>query len=249
MNRGAGRATIFHTGSDGRRFLDLIGDGVELSGVEVHAYCLMSNHFHLLVHCPQGGLPSFMHRVGSMYTRYVNPRLKRDGPLFRSRYHSILVDSPEYLVTVARYIHRNPLDIRPTPALDRYRWSSYASFVGCRAEPDWLETSHIVGLHDGRERLRAFVEGDTPGPVAIEWLLDISLASFIEDDRPVRANERRALAVALLGCAPPPLTDDVERWLDFPTPDARRLAEYRLRSRADDPLLAAATRHALRIAS
>jgi REP element-mobilizing transposase RayT len=111
MNRGAARLPTFLTKSDGLTFERLIGEGHDRFGVEVHAYCLMSNHFHLLVHCPSGGLSPFMQHVAAVYTRAFNERHGRDGPLFRGRFHSLLVHDGRYVITAARYIHRNPLDL------------------------------------------------------------------------------------------------------------------------------------------
>src|SRR3954468_6564573 len=83
MNRGAARQPIFHTKHDARQFLALVGEATDRFGVEVHAYCLMTNHYHLLLRCPNGGLSQFMHLLGSHYVTYLNSRLDRDGPLFR----------------------------------------------------------------------------------------------------------------------------------------------------------------------
>ena len=116
MNRGAARQTIFNTTPDGDRFLELIDLGCARFDVKVLAYCLMSNHYHLLVLVPDGVLSQFMHLVGSRYTRHFNDSVGRDGPLLRARFHSIYVDTDEYLACAGRYVHRNPLDVRPRVA-------------------------------------------------------------------------------------------------------------------------------------
>jgi REP element-mobilizing transposase RayT len=80
MNRGADRERIFYTKGDGEAFESLLAEGSERFGVEAHAYCLMPNHFHLLLHCPLGGLSEYMQRLGSIYSRRINRRLGGDGP-------------------------------------------------------------------------------------------------------------------------------------------------------------------------
>lgn len=111
VNRGVDHQPIFFDDSDRVDFGRLLGVGHDRFGVEVHAYCLMTNHFHLLVHCPNGGLSDFMHDVTATFTRHVNDRLGRDGPLVRGRFRSFIVDSDAYVLCATRYIHRNPLDI------------------------------------------------------------------------------------------------------------------------------------------
>src|SRR5690606_6704455 len=120
----AARQTVFHTIDQREQFEALLADGHERHGVEIHAYCLMTNHYHLLLHCPDGRLSDFMHHLSSQYTRLVNADLGRDGPLFRGRFRSLPIESEQYLAAVGRYIHRNPLDIRPPVVLSQYRWSS-----------------------------------------------------------------------------------------------------------------------------
>jgi REP element-mobilizing transposase RayT len=97
MNRGAGRRTVFHIDTDRRLFLRLAAEASRDCCVELHAFCLMSNHYHLLVNCPEGGLSSFMQTIGANYTRALNERLQSDGPIFRSRFHSLPVSTGEYL--------------------------------------------------------------------------------------------------------------------------------------------------------
>lgn len=106
VNRGVDHQPIFFDDSDRVDFGRLLGVGHDRFGVEVHAYCLMTNHFHLLVHCPCGGLSGFMHDVTATFTRHVNDRLGRDGSLVRGRFRSFTVDSDAYVLCVTRYIHR-----------------------------------------------------------------------------------------------------------------------------------------------
>jgi hypothetical protein len=224
----------------------LLAEGRETSGVEIHAYCLMTNHYHLLVRCPAGGLSAFMHRLGSMYTKHVNRRLGRDGPLFRGRFRSLVVDSPEYLHVAGRYIHRNPLDVPMCRDIDRYRWSSLRYYVTPASPPAWLTTSTLLDAHGSAAAYRSFVHSDEPhAPTAVGWAIDVVLA---ESDDVGCPHLRRTVAIAMLDQADVATAVEIERLLEFPTPTARRMAESRARRRLlEQPDLATLARAALRL--
>ncbi len=178
MNRGAGRQATFLGDIDRVDFERLLGVGHERFGVEVHAYCLMTNHFHLLLHCPHARLATFMRDLGSVYTRHVNERIGRDGPLFRGRYLSVAVNSNDYLLNAVRYIHRNPLDIAPLVPLDRYRWSSHRIYMGRRRQPDWMRTDVVLSEFNGATSFDRFVnESHDPN---LDRINHGELASVIE---------------------------------------------------------------------
>jgi REP element-mobilizing transposase RayT len=164
MNRGADRQDIFVHDVDYLEFERLIGVAVGADAVEVHAYCLMNNHFHLLLSCPNGGLSTFMQSVQFRYAQWFNQRYERDGSVFRGRFTSVNVDSDEQLVQVGRYIHRNPLAFVPPEALAAYRWSSLGAYVGARPPADWLVRGHLLGeFADDVERFRRHVDTEQPG--------------------------------------------------------------------------------------
>jgi len=239
MNRGAARQQIFHYARDGIRFEQLLAEGSEMHGVEVHAYCLMSNHFHLLVRCPTGGLSDFMHRVGSLYTRHINVRMARDGPIFRGRFRSLLIDTADYLDRAGRYIHRNPIDIRPVVDLDRYRWSSFRCYAGNDETPPWLTTCVLLDMHFGSVGYREFVDGrhhcETPG---VGWAIDTVLAVACNVDVARRTGLRRTIAAAMVPGASEAMVNDLLRVLGDPSPEAQRQALYRGKKRAaEDPLV------------
>ena len=110
MNRGAGHREIYSDDVSRRRFLMLLDDINERYDVEIHAWCLMSNHYHLLVCTPKPNLGRAMRHVDGVYAQWWNRHRGTDGPLFRGRYKAILVDSNSYLLQLSRYIHRNPLE-------------------------------------------------------------------------------------------------------------------------------------------
>jgi len=149
MNRGAEHSRIFFTRNDGLAFEQLLAEATAALGVLVHAYCLMPNHFHLLLHCPSGGLSKYMQRVGSGYSRRINARLGGEGSIFRSRFRSILIDSPVYLAQAGRYIHRNPIELSPPVDPVRYRWSSLRFYASAEPPPPWLYTSTLRELCAG----------------------------------------------------------------------------------------------------
>ena len=116
MNRGRGRRWIFHGDAYYEAFLGTLEEAHDRHDARIHAYCLMGNHYHLLIETPLANLDRIMRHINGLYTQRYN-RLKRtDGPLFRGRYKSILVDETAYLLQVSRYIHRNPIEVKGAPS-------------------------------------------------------------------------------------------------------------------------------------
>ena len=158
MNRGASRQPIFLSRKDRRLFLKLLGEAVERCQIEVHAYCLMGNHYHLLVRTPEPNLHHAIHHLAANYVRGFNARHGRDGPLFRARYKSILVETDDYLLAVSRYIHRNPVGLGVTD-LAGFEWSSFRSYVGDQRPPRLLSTATILDWAGGSAAYEAYVGG------------------------------------------------------------------------------------------
>jgi REP element-mobilizing transposase RayT len=147
MNRGRGRQQIFRDKAYYEAFLTCLKEAHVRFGIQVHAYCLMGNHYHLLLSTPRGNLSRAMRHVNGVFTQRHNRLLKTDGPLFRGRYKAILVDASSYLLQLSRYIHRNPIDIHRSKLhkLEDYQWSSYPAYIGKTAPPDWLIQEVIYG--------------------------------------------------------------------------------------------------------
>jgi putative transposase len=127
-------------------FIAILEIAVERFGLEIHAYCLMPNHYHLLVRSPQGQLSRSMKFIGQSYTQRFNRRHDRDGALFRGRFHSILVDSDRYLDVVGRYIHRNPVTkaMIEDRVLETFEWSSLRAYTTSVRAPAWLSTDQVL---------------------------------------------------------------------------------------------------------
>ena len=109
MNRGVDRQPIFLHDAHRESFLSLLSDISRSYQVEIHAYCLMNNHYHLLVRTPLGNISRAMRHLNGVYTQRFNSMEKRDGSLFRGRFKAILVEADEYLLRLSRYIHLNPV--------------------------------------------------------------------------------------------------------------------------------------------
>lgn len=161
MNRGAGRKAIFDHAAHHALFLELLRDIVEMFKVEIHAYCLMDNHYHLLVKTPHANLGRAMRHLNGVYTQRHNRIANTDGPLFRGRYKAILVDADAYLLSVSRYIHRNPVEAGVVKKAERHAWSSYGAFIGQDASPQWLtraDTLAMIGQRNREKRYQYFIE-------------------------------------------------------------------------------------------
>lgn len=158
MCRGDRRENIFEDDTDRARFLETLAQVCQRTGWKIHAYVLMSNHYHWLLETPQANLVAGMRWFQSCYTVRYNVRHRKAGHLFQGRYKAVLVD-PEargYLAAAADYIHLNPARaglIGKRGALLNYRWSSLPGYVGsARGRPVWLEVSRVMGELGWRDR-------------------------------------------------------------------------------------------------
>lgn len=138
-NRGARREPIFFDDESRLLFLSLLADLPTRFAVRVNAYVLMTNHFHLVLHCPRGNAAQAMRHVDGEYARRVNRPRRWDGPLFKSRYHNQVVDDDHYLRCLIAYIHLNPVVAHMVRDPGDYDWSSHQFYAGRQAPPDWLD--------------------------------------------------------------------------------------------------------------
>jgi len=130
MLRGNGGDDIFFTPEDRYRLYLLIQEGVERYGFRMHAFCLMSNHFHLAVQVGDKPLSRIMQNLAFRYARWINRRYERIGHLFQGRYHALLVDDESYLLELIRYIHLNPVRAGLVRFPEDYEWSSHNAYLG-----------------------------------------------------------------------------------------------------------------------
>jgi len=171
MNRGDRREPIFHDDRDRQRFLETLGEVCLKTGWQVHALCLMPNHFHLVVETPQANLVAGMKWFLGTYTARFNRRHKLFGHLFSGRYKSLVVDGSGtgYLKTVCDYVHLNPVRARLVKAdqsLRSYAWSSWSAYLLAPSKrPAWLRVDRLLGEYRiakdsaaGRRRLEQALE-------------------------------------------------------------------------------------------
>jgi putative transposase len=160
--RGNAKQAIFQSDDDMQLFLATLSRVVKRHNWILHAYCLMHNHFHLLIETPDGNLSRGMHNLNCQYCQVYNSRHDRVGHLFQGRYRATIIDREEYFQVVARYIVLNP--VRANVASDplQYIWSSYLDTIGVRTPPAFLTVESILrsfspDLEQARILYQAFV--------------------------------------------------------------------------------------------
>jgi len=158
MNRGRRGDEIFTEAEDYAAFIDLLKEIVDDYNVKVSAYCLMSNHYHLLVKTPDSNISRAMRHLNGVYTQRYNRIHHCDGPLFRGRYKAILVEADSYLLELLRYIHRNPLEANLVDNLQKYNWSSHKGYLSKAKKWDWLHKRFALSLFskDHAESIRLY---------------------------------------------------------------------------------------------
>lgn len=152
--RGNERKDIFKNDLDREKFFSYLDTAFMRYGAVIHAYCLMNNHYHLLIETPDGNLSQIMRHINGAYTNYYNAKRKRAGHLFQGRYKAILINADEYAGELSRYIHLNPVRAGMVSNPEEYRWSSYMAYIGKEKKPKWLRTEFILNYF-GRETREA----------------------------------------------------------------------------------------------
>jgi len=161
-SRGNARQKIFRDDEDRETFLVTLAWVVERFGWRCHAYCLMGNHFHLLIETPQPNLSRGMRQLNGVYTQSFNRRHRKVGHLFQGRFKAILVEKDSYLLELARYIVLNPVRAKMVKTPERYPWSSYRPMLGLDPAPpaltaDWILDQFARTKPVARKRYADFV--------------------------------------------------------------------------------------------
>jgi putative transposase len=153
-SRGNARQDIFRDDGERQRFLTILAEVIEEYRWVCYAYCLMSNHFHILVETPDPNLSAGMRQLNGRYTQFFNRRHGLTGHILQGRFKSILVKKESHLLELCRYIVLNPVRAAMTPSPDAWPWSSYRATAGLTLEPDFLSIDWILAQFS-RSRKRA----------------------------------------------------------------------------------------------
>ena len=162
-SRGDGREDIFSDDADRREFMRVLAAVVERFEWQLYAYCLMDNHYHLMVGTPKANLSRGMRQLNGVYTQRFNRRHGRVGHVFQGRFKAIVVDKETYLLELSRYVVLNPVRGKMLRDPARYRWSSYRATAGLEEIPTFLAAPTLLthfaeSLPAARRRYIAFVE-------------------------------------------------------------------------------------------
>ncbi len=166
--RGNARRAIFRDDSDRRLFLDTLRRVCDRYHWLCHAYCLMDNHYHLVVETPDGNLAIGMRQLNGIYTQAYNRRHRRSGHVFQGRYKAILVEKESHLLEVCRYVVLNPVRAKAAAHPGAWKWSSYGGTAGTREAhaaltADWILSQFGSRRGVGRKRYREFVRDGIGG--------------------------------------------------------------------------------------
>ncbi len=159
LSRGNERREIFFGDDDRRLFIAALGEMAKRFEIELYAYVLMNNHYHLLFRTRRANLSRAMQWFGVTYTNRFNARNGRSGHLFQGRFKNMLVENAAYLMRLSLYIHRNPLRAGVVARLADHRWSSYRAYAYGEKTPDWLKTEEILAqFQNAHDRHAAYRE-------------------------------------------------------------------------------------------
>jgi len=170
-SRGDRREDIYEDDDDRHKFLEVFESVIDRFNWICYAYCLMDNHYHLLIQTPDANLSKGMRQLNGVYTQVYNRRHQKVGHLFQGRYKAILVDEEAYLLELSRYLVLNPVKAHKVEGVGDWTWSSFRATVGMVQKPDWLSVDYLL-LHFSKQRktaikrYREFVDaGIKNGPI------------------------------------------------------------------------------------
>ena len=187
--RGNAQQDIFIHDDDRYDFLEMLSRANDRYHWLCHAYCLMSNHYHLLIETRQPTLSKGMKYINGLYTQRFNRRYRRVGHVFQGRYKSILVESDPYLLELARYIVLNPVRARMVRSAKDWPWSSYQATAGLKAADSCLETDWVLSGFGEQKKIaqegyRRFVQQGKGQPSPWEFIKNqiyLGTDQFVED--------------------------------------------------------------------
>jgi REP element-mobilizing transposase RayT len=145
ISRGNALSPVFLDDNDHRIFMEILGKTVRRYRWLCHAYCMMTNHYHLLVETPDANLSGGMHLINGTYTQRFNRNHNRIGHVFQGRFKSIIVEKESYLLELVRHIAYNPVRAGMVNDLKEYCWSSYQATAGLEKPPEFLHTGWVLG--------------------------------------------------------------------------------------------------------
>ncbi|WP_090415627.1 transposase [Nitrosomonas halophila] len=153
-SRGDRREEIYLDDADRVNWLTLFGQVCKRFNWVCHAYCLMDNHYHIVVETLEGNLSRGMRQLNGVYTQTFNRAHNRVGHVYQGRYKAILVEKESYLLELSRYVVLNPVRAGRVKDVEQWPWSSYSAMIGKGSRPEWLQTDWILGQF-GKKRKRA----------------------------------------------------------------------------------------------
>ena len=145
-SRGVRKTDIFNDARDRLRFQQILREVVQRLDWRCHSYCLMSNHFHLLVETPQPNISRGMQRLNGVYAQWFNWRHGFEGHVFERRFRTVLVEGQAHVLELTRYIVLNPIRAGLCRHPSEWRWSSYGETIGLRDRPEFLQTAWLLSL-------------------------------------------------------------------------------------------------------
>ena len=156
-SRGDGREDIFLSDEDRIAWLETLAEVCKRFNWVCHAYCQMTNHYHMVIETPDANLSKGMRQLNGVYTQRFNRTHRRVGHVFQGRFKAILVDKDSYLLELARYVVLNPLRAKMVLRLEQWPWSSFLATCGQTAKPNWLQTDFVLAQF-AAQRARAIAK-------------------------------------------------------------------------------------------
>ena len=201
-SRGDRREDIYLNDADRQRWLDLLGEVCVRYNWLCHAYCLMDNHFHIVIETVEGNLSAGMRQLNGVYTQWHNRTHGRIGHVFQGRFKAIIVQRESYLLELARYVVLNPVRAAMCAAPEQWPWSSYRAMVGQAHRPDWLHTEWLLAQFGNQyaKAVAAYIDHVRAG-VALPSIWDDLLDTLYLGDAEFADQSRQTLSNRLLNDA------------------------------------------------
>lgn len=233
--RGDGREEIYRDDRDRYAFLQLLGEACGTCRWCCHGYCLMSNHYHLVVETPEANLTAGMRNLNGSYAQRFNRRHRRVGHVFQGRYGAVIVQKESHLLELARYVVLNPVRAGMVRSAKQWRWSSYRATCGIEEPPRWLHTDWLLASFASKRdaAIDAYRDFVSEGSRASSPWEELKQQIFLGDDSFVQATQARIDLAAI----------DNEVPLPQRRPARKALSEYATAAEDRDSAIVAAYTH------